>query len=45
MDDGATKTFYIFIIFIQVLEINMRRAILIKTVTFSQAAATISSIL
>ena len=45
MDDGAIETFNFFFIFIQVLEINMRRATLIKTSTFSIAASTISSIL
>ena len=45
MDDGPTKNFNFFFIFIEVLEINIRRTTLISTSTFSLGASTISSIL
>ena len=44
MDDGLTKSFNVFFIFIEVLEINIRRT-LISTSTFSLGAFSISSIL
>ena len=45
MDDGPTKSFNLFFIFIEMLEINIRRTTLISTSTFSLGAFTISSIL
>ena len=44
MDDEPTKSFNFFFMFIEVLEINIRRKTLISTSTFSLGAFTISSI-
>ena len=45
MDDGPTKSFKFFFIFIEALEINIRRTTLISTSTSSLGAFTISSII
>ena len=45
MGDEPTKSFNVFLIFIEVLEINIRKTTLISKSTFSFGASTISSIL